>query len=246
MRNCPVLQFGAGRWVVTMVATIALSGAAALNSFGQSALATSEKKQTSPSGASLKTAPADRPLFRASVGETSADGAPARTSVSTGTWVLKTLGALGLVLALVLVLRVFLQRFNRYTPGGADGMVEVLGRSGIGPKTSVLFLRIDRRIVVVAQGATGLDTLMQIDDPEEVAALIGRFESARPKSLSAGFRQMLQRFDGDHVSESDGPVEASVLGEGRDGDEQHIDRTRDRLGDLLSQVRSFKPEGGGS
>ena len=145
-----------------------------------------------------------------------------------------------------LELRVFLQRFNRYTPGGADGMVEVLGRSGIGPKTSVLFLRIDRRIVVVAQGATGLDTLMQIDDPEEVAALIGRFESARPKSLSAGFRQMLQRFDGDHVSESDGPVEASVLGEGRDGDEQHIDRTRDRLGDLLSQVRSFKPEGGGS
>ncbi|MDX1564724.1 MAG: hypothetical protein R3236_04915, partial [Phycisphaeraceae bacterium] len=108
-----------------MVATIALSTATALNVFGQSDSSPTEKKQKASATTPLESAPADRPLFRRSVGDESVNGSPSQTRVSTGTWVLKTLGALGLVIALVLVLRVFLQRFNRYTPGGADGLVEV-------------------------------------------------------------------------------------------------------------------------
>ncbi len=243
-------------FVAVMVATIAPCLCAAdSDQIGNAAAGTPEKTKTNIAASttpgstdvgSLATpSKKGKPLFNRSpvAGPTQTP----QSQASTGAWVLKTLGALGLVIALVLVLRVILQRFNKYTPGGAEGMVEVLGRSGIGPKTNVLFLRIDRRIVVVAQGSTGLDTLVEITDPQEVAALMARFASARPKSLSEGFRGVLQRFDKDHTAAGAVEVEASVVpDEGRDGGEQYIDRTRDRLGDLLSRVRSFGPEGGGS
>jgi flagellar biogenesis protein FliO len=208
-------------------------------------LSSTDADLTAPKVAVKGMAPVARkpkPLLRRSMDAAESDQAP-RSQPSTGSWVLKTMGALGLVIALILLLRLILQRMNRYTPSGTDGLVELLGRSAIGPKTSIMFLRIDRRIVVVAQTPAGMNTLTEINDEEQIAALMARFEAAKPQSLSVGFKSLLSRFDRDHDVPTGTEVEASSIDEGGDSNERHLDRTRDSLGDLMARIRSYDPEG---
>lgn len=155
---------------------------------------------------------------------------------STGNWWLQTVVALAIVIGLIFVTRKGLQRLGGHVvPTSAGHLIEVLGRAPLGPKTSVMFVKLNHRILVVGQSAAGMNTLAEIEDPEEVAGLLGQFDAARPKSISTGFRGLMGSLD--------------RLYQGQDADsrrdddpEPDIDRTQSELSGLLSRIRSLGGE----
>lgn len=151
-------------------------------------------------------------------------------------WMLQTLAALGVVIGLILLVRAVLQRLGGGQAGPAGkGLVEVMARSSIGPRTQVLFLRINQRVVVVAQSSSGLQTLTELSDPEDVAWLLGQVESSKPMSISRGFQHLMQRAERDYNR-----AEMAGAEDGTDEQEQYVDRTRSQLSGLLNHIRTLK------
>ncbi len=146
-------------------------------------------------------------------------------------WLLSTITALGIVLGLVLLLRwLFVRYFGGRLAVRSTPVVEVLSRSSIAPRQHVLLLRVGSRILVVSESPGGMRTLADVDDPEEVASLIGAVSSSRDNSISRGFSRMLHGFHGQY---EDRQTEL----EGGDDGEVAVDRARDSLNGLLSRVR---------
>jgi flagellar protein FliO/FliZ len=103
----------------------------------------------------------------------------------------RTLGALVLVVALIFGLRWVLRRTSRLRSAGGGGQViEVLSRTSISPRQSLLLVRVGQSLLVVGAGET-LTTLAQIDDPTQVAELLGSIEQARANSLTNTFARAL-------------------------------------------------------
>lgn len=154
-------------------------------------------------------------------------------------WVLQTLTALAIVIAMIYGLRAVLMRMSGTQVGvGGQRLVEVLARTTIGHKTQVVFLKIHQRVIVAVQTPAGMDTLTTMDDPEEVAWLLGEVEAAKPMSITQSFRHVMQRFDKDFGGD---PAElGGQQGTGGEQTEQYVDRTRDELSSLLSRLRHLK------
>lgn len=149
-------------------------------------------------------------------------------------WIVQTAGALGLVLGVILLARAVLNRLlRRQAVSGANGLLEVLGRVNVGGRQQVLLIRTGKRVLVVGDGASGLRTLADIDEPEEVAGLLAAVAADRPNSVSRSFNQLLTRFNGDY-GEHQRRVE-----EGRDVGEYRVDRARDQVSNLVSRIRSL-------
>ncbi len=78
------------------------------------------------------------------------------------------------------------------------GVLEVLGRYPIGRGASLVLLRLDKRVLLLSQfagvrGSSGMATLADINDPEEVASLLLRTREQEGESLSARFQSILAR-----------------------------------------------------
>ena len=71
-------------------------------------------------------------------------------------------------------------------------MLEVLGRGVIGHKQPVHLVRFGKGLLLVAANTSGLETLAEVTDPEEVARLAGICQKAHPKSPAAEFRDFFQ------------------------------------------------------
>jgi len=80
--------------------------------------------------------------------------------------------ALGLVIALILVLRYLLRRWAKGTAGlSGAGAIEVVGRAALPPRGQLLLVRLGRRLVLVATWHGGATALSEVTDPAEVAEL---------------------------------------------------------------------------
>ncbi len=159
--------------------------------------------------------------------------ATSRDSLSVG-WG-RTLGAMVLVIGLIFLLRAALRRL---TPGsgGAGRLgaaVQVLGRTTLGPRQSVLLLRVGPRILVVADAAGTMRTLAEVTDGQEVADLLADVSRAQAGSATRAFDHLLGRMNSDYEQ-----LDAADL-EGADDAEFHTDRARDRLGSLLTRLRNI-------
>src|SRR5690606_12807455 len=139
---------------------------------------------------------------------------------------LGTLGALGFVLAVILVARWAWIRFGGGVISRSTPAVEVLSRTSVAPRNHVLLLRVGGRILVVGDSAGGLRTLTQIDEPDEVASLLEAVTAAKATSVSQGFAQLLSSKGGEFAIDADDP-------------EHRVDRARDSLSGLLSRVRTL-------
>jgi flagellar biogenesis protein FliO len=173
-------------------------------------------------------APADA---SASAANRTSAAAPSHT-MSVG-WA-RTAGALVLVITLIFLLRAVVRRL---TPGsgGAGRLgatVHVLGRTPLGPRHSLMLLRVGQRILVVADAAGAMRTLSEINDPQEVADLLAEVSRAQAGSASRAFDHLLGRMNSDYEQ-----IDADL--EGADDAEFHTDRARDRVGSLLSRLRSI-------
>jgi len=160
-----------------------------------------------------------------------ADGASAEKRQGGLGWAWTTCGALALVIGLIFLCRNLLARVTGQPSGAAwRGAVESLGRVPVGPRQHVLLLKVGSRVLVVANTGGEMRTLATVDDPEEVADLLTKITASKPQSASAGFSQLLARFNSQYD-----PVDDPETG--RDVSEYGVDRARDQLTSLLSRVR---------
>jgi flagellar biogenesis protein FliO len=97
--------------------------------------------------------------------------------------------ALAVVIALILLLRWGGRRiFGLPGAGRASHAVQVLSRSALTPRQQVVLLKVGRRVLVVADNGSQMNSLCQITDPDEVATLVGqlRTEKASAAGTAAG------------------------------------------------------------
>lgn len=144
------------------------------------------KRPDAAAGAELK-----RPAAPAST----AGGAERKVVERTGTrdvaaWRLRDMLPLGVVLGLIVAVGIVFKRFlpgRRLLAGG--GAIEVLARSVISSKQSMVLVRLGRRLLLVGVSPEQLNTLCIVEDPEQVAGLLGEVASHQPNSISEAFRR---------------------------------------------------------
>ncbi|MEM9414075.1 MAG: flagellar biosynthetic protein FliO [Planctomycetota bacterium] len=170
------------------------------------------------------------------------DGADAPQDGMGSGWLMNTLGALGLVIALIFVVRWVAKRWG--VGGGvrvtSSPIVEVLSRTTVAPRNHVVLLRVGSRILVVNDGASGMRTLATVDDPDEVAGLLQSVQAAADSSMSNSFGKVMSKLSSQWSSADD----AEELG--GDDSEVVVDRARGALAGLRDRLNlSADTRGGG-
>lgn len=214
--------------------------------------------ESQPTPAAAASSSVRVPLFSSDASQSAASsGSPTGSnlsSTSTGSWLLQTITALGVVIGLIFVVRFIYLKISGQTPvRSANRLVEVLSRSAIAPRHQVVLLRLGRRILVVGETQSGMNTLANIDDPQEVAALLGAVEAEKPNSVSRQFTEALGRFTCDYNAdeapsfdqEPTDPIQGvEIPGAGNPGlgnpgvGTPGEDRINGQLAGLLSRVRA--------
>ena len=207
-----------------------------------------------------------RPLGAPRVAAAPADtNRPPASSAQVG----RTIWSLTAVLALIVVAGVVVRAAAKRSGGiraslGAGGrspagLMEILGRYPVGRGTTLVLLRLERRILLLSQSSSGrlglgatFTTLTEITDAEEVAAILTKSQDEDGSSTTARFRSFLSAFDrtmptevptmrpsrtapggGDRVEVWDTRADIPVVDlTGRDGTAGAIGTLRKRLGAL--------------
>lgn len=159
-------------------------------------------------------------------------GARPGSSSLGGNWLLSTLAALGVVIALVFVVRWLLRRGGVVSSAAPQGsVVEVLSRTTVAPRSHVVLMRVGQRVLVVSDSPAGMRTLDTVTDPGEIAELLGAVEMSRETSISKSFNGVMKRLSGqwsDDEQAYDADAELPV-------DEEGVGMTRAR--GAVSSVR---------
>jgi flagellar biogenesis protein FliO len=157
------------------------------------------------------------------------------SAITPGRWDLSKIPlALGGVILLILVLRGV---GKRLIPGAdrskASSAVQVLVRSTIGPRQQLMLVQVGRRLVLVGSGGSDMNPLCQIEDPDEVAELIGQIRSEKRGSLPS-FGAMFGRAEKVYDQEPQ-PPEPPAAEPAEDAQAQ--EQTREELSGLMERVR---------
>lgn len=147
------------------------------------------------------------------------------TDGGTGGYLLSTAGALGLVIGLVLATRWVIVKLGGRPVARGNSAVELLSRTAVAPKSHVLLLRVGARVLVVGDAAGVLRPLGEINEPQEVADLLGAVTASRPGSVTQSFGGLLDRFNRDHDEADSPPPQA--------------DATIDALSGLKSRLKNM-------
>lgn len=140
---------------------------------------------------------------------------PAKADESS--WMLRTGASLAGVVVLIFVVAFVLKRVARRQggliaslgPGGRapSGLLEVLGRYPIARGTTLVLLKVDRRVLLLCQSSgkrlgpsTNMSTLTEIADPDEVASILVKARDEEGDSLAKKFESMLGTFGGKSAS----------------------------------------------
>ena len=130
----------------------------------------------------------------------------ARNKVASGGGMMPPLMTIGGSLAVVLGLFfVAAWLLKRGMPRGAlalpSEVVEVLGSTALPSRQQAYLVRCGSKLLLVAVGTAGSETLTEITDPIEVDRLAGICRQAHPQSATAAFRNILQQFGGERDDE---------------------------------------------
>jgi len=122
-----------------------------------------------------------------------------------------TILPLALVIAVIIGLAALARAFMRSKGGlvaslGAggrapSGVLEVLGRYPVGRGSTLVLLKLDRRVLLVAQskagklGGAAFATLSEITDPEDVASVLLKTRDESSESISSRFTALLGAFE---------------------------------------------------
>lgn len=170
--------------------------------------------------------------------------APSEGSINDG-WLLSTLAALGVVLAIVFGIRWVLKRggvVSTATPQG--GIVEVLSRTTVAPRSHVVLMRVGTRILVVSDSTAGMRTLASVQDAEEVAELLGAVESARSSSMTQNFGSVMKKLSGQWSGEDEVLDDASELPRSEAAGSSAVDQAAGALSQVRGRLAAFSDAGG--
>jgi len=128
-------------------------------------------------------------------------------------------------------------------PGSANrnaGALQVVSRLNLSPKQQLVLVRVGRRVVLIGNSGTQMNTLCEIGDPEEAASLLGLAATERSDSISSeSFNAVLG--DEEKRFEDETNVDLPVGGAGEPAPEEHqvLEKTRDELSDMMDKVRNL-------
>lgn len=109
--------------------------------------------------------------------------------------------ATGIVIGLILLFRTVIGWSARGKNGSRrpSGVIEVLARYPIARGQHLVLLKLGQRIVLANQSSSGMSTLSEIVDHDEVAALLAKIEAGSRKKKGKSFMLMLRGYESDHV-----------------------------------------------
>jgi len=135
-----------------------------------------------------------------------------KAETSDGEGMIRTLGALGIVLSLIGGAAWGVRRAARrggvgllasLGPGGRapSGVLEVLARYPVGRGSTLVLLKLDRRVLLLNQnnsrlGCGSMSTLCEISDAEDVASILLKTRDDDGESLAKRFQGLLSREEG--------------------------------------------------
>jgi flagellar biosynthetic protein FliO len=180
-----------------------------------------------------------------------ATGNAARPPAGTGGFDLRRLvTALAVVLLLILLARWFARRF--FGVAGATRStraVQVLSRSTLSPKQQLMLIRVGRRLLVVGDGGGQLNTLSEITDADEVAALVGQVQDDHSARATKSFGSLFGRMQGKfgEAEQQDAEVDRrpepamagprAIDGDPEESEDPAVDAARQELSGLMDRVR---------
>jgi flagellar biogenesis protein FliO len=160
--------------------------------------------------------------------------------------------ALGGVVALILLLKLGLKRvFGVAGTTRSSRAVQVLTRSPLSPRHQLMVLRVGRRLLVVADGGAQMNTLSEITDPDEVAALLGQLQDDHGAAkFGSVFGKMRRPYEADDEEEAEpqqspGGVDPFDAGAGDHGGQRSerndpaVTTSRQEVLGLMDKVRTL-------
>lgn len=158
----------------------------------------------------------DLPLGRGVEAPVGGSVPPARAGI-TSHWMVRTGLALAAVIALIFMSKWTFQWLSGRAGGvgsqlraagrSPSGVLEVLARYPIARGQTLALLKLDRRILLVAQTAAGFQTLSEITHPDEVASILLKTRDDEGESMAARFAALLKDLERDPGS---APTSASA------------------------------------
>jgi flagellar biosynthetic protein FliO len=155
-------------------------------------------------------------------------------------WYRSGLVSLAVVLAAIAGVSLLLRRLVPSVRAMNGGAIEVLGRNHLAPKQSLTLVRVGRRIVLVGVTPERLSTLCVIDDPEEVAELVGSAAGERASSEASGFDRALGQAAGD-FDDPEAQVEELTR-----GPSPGLGQAKGQLQGLLARLKSLQADASSS
>ena len=175
-------------------------------------------------------------------GEAAAGSRP-ETGPAAGPDVMQLMLALGLVLALIVGGTYLLRRLKLGARGLQRGIaIEILARNNINPKQSLCLVRFADRLLFLGVSPNHIGALDKVDDPEEVARLTGRVETATPQSIANTFGDLFHRESKEFKDDDDEPGEPADLwdnGTAYVQEAQQWDHARHEVNTLLEKVKGL-------
>ena len=108
--------------------------------------------------------------------------------IATDSGVLRVVGALGVVLGCIFIVRYAGKKFlGLQNTGSGSGVVQILSRTPVSPRQQLMLIQIGRRIVLVANCGVQMNALCEFTDADEVAALAGQLQQRRRTSATSAF-----------------------------------------------------------
>jgi hypothetical protein len=154
-----------------------------------------------------------------------ADAAPLRSAAAEpklGGSVVQTVASLGAVVVVILLTGLAVKRLAKrggglmsaLGPGGRapSGLLEVLGRYPVAKGTTLVLLKMDRRVLLLCQGSgklgggAGMTTLCEVTDPEDVASILLKVRDEEGDSLAKKFQNVLSGAESEASEVLDQPV----------------------------------------
>jgi flagellar biogenesis protein FliO len=151
--------------------------------------------------------------------------------------------ALAVVIGLILVGKGLAKKFvpsARVAPG--KGVIEVLARHPLAKNQSLVLVRIGSQIVALNQGKESSESVLVISDQNEVARIIGQIEGQSPKSIQAGFNNLLAnaRMDLERADDEQEPDLRTLSPESLDEQLDEMAAAKRQLMELRQHVRSVR------
>jgi flagellar biogenesis protein FliO len=148
--------------------------------------------------------------------------------------------ALVIVLVAIFVSHKVWKKLGMPGASGRSGVLQVVSRLSVSPKQQIMLVRVGRRLVLVGNSGGQMNSLCEIGDPEEAAALLGEVATQREESATTSFNAVLggeeKRFEEETIAAAAASDETPVEEE---DDDSAIATTRAELSGLAEKVRNL-------